>query len=76
MKPDSNLKVFWDFIANAALIMSMFLSSYIISFDMMTYESLYTWELVIDLIVFLDVVLYFFTSFEDISQDSDGTEQK
>jgi hypothetical protein len=67
MKPDSNLKVFWDFIANAALIMSMFLSSYIISFDMMTYESLYTWELVIDLIVFLDVVLYFFTSFEDIS---------
>ena len=67
MNPDSNYKVFWDFIANAALIMSMFLSSYIISFDMMTYESLYTWELVIDLIVFLDVVLYFFTSFEDIS---------
>ena len=65
MNPDSTHKVFWDFIANAALIMSMFLSSYIISFDMMTYEDLYIWELVIDLIVFLDIVLYFFTFFED-----------
>jgi hypothetical protein len=38
MDPAGNTKVAWDFIANMALIMSMFLSSYIISFDMMVYE--------------------------------------
>jgi len=73
MEPDSNYKIIWDSIANSAFLASLLVSSSIISFDMMTFTTFMILELTIDFIVFFDIILCFFTAFED-KRGNDGLE--
>jgi len=63
--PDSTYKIVWDGVANAAFLVSLLVSSSILSFDMMTFTTFMSLEISIDCIVFFDMILCFFTAFED-----------
>jgi hypothetical protein len=64
MAPTSTQKITWDIIANVAYVVSIFLSTYIMAFDMLIYEKFVVVELVCDAIVVWDIIMYFFTAFE------------
>lgn len=64
MAPTSTQKIIWDIIANAAYVVSIFLSTYIMAYDMLIYENFVVVEIVCDTIICWDIIMYFFTAFE------------
>jgi len=64
--PENNYKLIWDLIINFVYVLNILLSSSIISFNMYTYEHFFNLEYVFDCVVFIDMIFYFFTAFENI----------
>jgi len=70
--PENNYKLIWDLIVNLIYVLNILLSSSIVSFNMYTYEHFFPLEYVIDCIVCIDMIFYFFTAFENIGGESNA----
>jgi hypothetical protein len=68
--PDRLFKMIFDFIVNMIYLVSITTSSFLIAFHMMTFDSMYHLEITIDVIVIIDMILYFFTAYEGSDGES------
>ena len=62
--PNSNAKVTWDLFANLAICFSILVSSTMIAFHGEIYDHMWKQELIVDIILLFDMILYFFTAIE------------
>ena len=63
IKPDNLLKQIWDALVNQVFIVSFFLTPLNLAFQLELFEDFSTIELIFDIVLFIDIVLSFFTAF-------------
>lgn len=66
--PDRPIKLTWDLLANTIYLVNIFVSSTLLAFNLLTYQHFWHIEFAIDIVVFVDMMLYFFTAFEGESE--------
>ena len=72
LRHNSKYNISWEFITNWVYIVDILANSSIISFDMHTYEHMFYLVYVLDWIVFIDLILGFFTSFDKETTNMKG----
>jgi hypothetical protein len=63
--PNSNSRIAYDLLINLILLANILITSSIMAFDMHTFEFFYTFELAVDIIVAIDMFMYFFTAYSE-----------
>ena len=72
LMPDSNKKLAWDLFANLSYLSSIFISSSIIAFRMLIFAQWSSYEIFFDVVIFIDMCLYFITAYEDAKQGDEN----